>query len=500
MVRVHLGAPFNFACKMTFIIPFLSFFFSGFASIIITNKKVLSIIFSIVSGFAFLFFCAFILFQDLNVSYIFGNFNSEIGIEYKSGNINIFIATAIAFLTFIFSIFFLGFIKDYSKEFDFNILFAVIQIMVAAMLALSFTFDLFNFYVFFELTAICIYILLAVGGKGSTYASLNYLILGVIASCFIVLGIGFLYFSTGYLNIGKIAQIVSENNIDLQISFILISIGLLVKLAIFPFSFWPSIVYKNFNSALVPIYSATISLITLYAFYLFYWNIFYLLNTEFLEFFRSIVGILVFIGVVLFSGFAIFELDIRKILAYSTISQVSYAFFSLLLEDKMGVYASFLHLFNNGLSKIILFMIIFEITKDRKNYMISGLNMLSNQSKCLSFIILFIFAGILGLPLTFGFFTKLSMLLIAFKNLHYLFIFTVLLGAVLNFIYFWRIANIMFFKKTDEDGIEFTFSYYTKIAIGLAIVALILSTIFFNQLVTFLNASMQNNLTQNILL
>lgn len=478
---------------MTFIIPFLSFLFGGFTSILITNKKILSGIFVSISTFVFLFFCFFLAFQNIDSSYLFGNFSNEIGIEYKLNKINFFIALSISLFFFIFSIFFFGFTKNYTREFDFNILFAVIQIMGGALLATSFTFDLFNFYVFFELTAICIYILLAIGGKGSSFASLNYLILGVIASSFIVLGIGFLYFSTGYLNIGKISSLVVERNINLAIPFILICIGFLVKLAIFPFSFWPSLVYKNFHSAITPIYAAVISFITLYAFYLFYWNIFYLMDSQFVEFFKLMIGILVFIGVALFSIFAIFEIDIRKIFAYSTISQVSYAFFVILFDRGEGIYISFLHLFNNGLCKIALFMIMFEITKDYKSYVISSLSMISQKSKLIAVSILFLLAGVLGLPLTFGFFTKTYMVILALQNSDYLFVFTILLGAVLNFVYFWKIANIMFFqKKDDEEDFNLEFSCYTKIAVSISITALILSTIFFTKIADFLNTGVQN--------
>ena len=479
---------------MTFIIPFLSLLLGGFISIIITNKNTLSTLFAVISTFAFLFLCFFIFSQNLDSSYIFGNFAREIGIEYRSNNINFFIAFGVSFFFFVFSIFLFGFIKNYTKEFDFNILFAIIQIMGGAILATSFTFDLFNFYVFFELTAICIYILLTLGGKGASFASLNYLILGVIASSFIVLGIGFLYFSTGYLNIGKISELIIERNINLTIPFIFICTGLLVKLAIFPFSFWPGLIYKNFPSAIIPIYASVISFITLYAFYLFYWNIFYLMDRHFLEFFKSIMGILIFIGVTLFSGFAIFELDIRKIFAYSTISQVSYAFFVILFEGGEGISSGLLHIFNNSLCKLALFIILFEVTKEYKNYALSSFNMLVTKSKLLCIVILFLLASVLGIPLTLGFFTKVSMILVAFKNIDYLFIFIILLGAALNFIYFWKIVNIMFFCKKDETVEDFTLdlSIFTKISLGLILLVLVLSTIFFTQISTFLNAGVQD--------
>ena len=117
--------------------------------------------------------------QEVKIFYLFGNFGREIGIEYSINALNISILCFISTIFFLFSIFFTGFINRYEKEFNFNILFCIIQIFCASSVSILLTNDLFNFYIFFELMAICSYIFTSLGGKGASYAALNYLILGI---------------------------------------------------------------------------------------------------------------------------------------------------------------------------------------------------------------------------------------------------------------------------------------------------------------------------------
>ena len=482
MVQVRLGAPINLL-EMTFILPFILFFFSGFTSLLIKNRKILGGIFIAVSLVAFLLNLNFLfsLKDGLEINYIFGGFARELGIEYSLNAFNASVLTFLTFLIFCFSIFFFGFTRTYEKDFNFNILFCIIQVFCGAITAVLLTHDLFNFYIFFELMAICTYCFIALGGKGGSYASLNYLILGVIASGFIVIGIGFLYFSTGFLNIFKVVEVLKVGpNINLIIAFVFILVGFLIKLGFFPFAFWPGLVYKYFPSGIMPLYAGVISIVTLYGFNLFFGRFF--LFQEFTSNFKNLILVLTIFGVLLFSFFSLFENDVRKIFAYSTIAQVSYALFFIFATRNEVAGLSFLHLFFNGISKLALFVILFEVTKNKGSYMISAFDGLLKKSPLMGFSTLFLFAGIIGLPLTFGFFTKISIILASFKLDEFLFIALILIGAVLNFLYFFKIASSMFFKKKLENENEISLNVESKIVIIISIVALVLATLFFSQI------------------
>lgn len=471
--------------EANFILPFILFLLGGFSSLIVKNKKILTLILNVNSFFAFCFF-GYLLIQNFahnpetKLFYLFGNFSREVGIEYSLNALNISILTFLSFLMILFSIFFAGFVLKYEKDFNFNVLFCIIQIFCASSFAILMTNDLFNFYIFFELLAICAYIFTSLGGKGSSYSALNYLILGVIASGLLVIGIGFIYFSTGFLNITKASEVLRLGNVNLSIPFIFISIGFLMKLAIFPFSFWQGLVYKSMPIAILPLYSSVVAIVTFYGFNLFFINFF--INLDFIYIFKNILILLVILGVLVFSFFSLFENDVKKIFAYSSISQISYAVFILFLDFGKGSEFAFLHLFSNSLSKFALFIILFGLGNEKNIYNISVFEGLSYNSKSLCFVILFLFAGVIGLPLTLGFFTKISMILTSIGTQDYLFIAIILVGAILNFLYFWRIANVMFFKKKDT---EISLSLSVKIPLILSLIGLLSLTLLFGYISSF---------------
>ncbi len=460
---------------MITILPFVLFLVFGFTSIVINKKNILSYLFVISSSLALICGLYLMFTVKSNITYEFGGFSKEIGIEYLVNPFKLMVLNTILFVIFAFSIFFVNFVRNFEKHFNFSNLFCIIQVMCGALVGIIFTNDLFNFYIFFELLAICSYVLISFGGKNSSFASFNYLLLGVFASGFLVLGIGFLYFSTGFLNITKIIEFFAQNPKDLTPAFIFISIGFLIKLGIFPFSFWVGLVYRHFPSSVIPLYSGVVSLATLFGFFNFL-SSFFLNQIAFLKPFVMVVSIA---GILVFSVFSLIEINVRKILAYSTISQVSYAIFPIFFGDAELTKLSFIHIISNGISKFVLFIIVFEVIKE-KLPVVSCFDGLAKRSFFLAFFVLFFFANIIGLPVTLGFFTKFSIILNLFKLEEYLFIIIMLAGAVMNFIYFWKIANRMFFAESEEGLLEV--SILTKISICLGAFAVFFLVIFLNKL------------------
>jgi multicomponent Na+:H+ antiporter subunit D len=473
---------------MTIVLPFILFLLNGFTSIIITNKRVLSALFIATSFTALIFGFLEIWNAGHEVSYIFGGFAREIGIEYLLNPFKSFILNFILGIVFIFSIFFHGFIRNFNKTFNFNLLFCIIQIMCGALVAIVLTNDLFNFYIFFELLAICTYILISLGGKGSSFASFNYLSLGVIASGFLVIGIGFLYFSTGYLNFTKVIEALqSQSTLNIKIPLIFFSICFLIKLGIFPFSFWVGLVYKHFPSSVLPLYSGVVALVTFFGFFTFLSKFF---STE-LIFLKDVILTLCILGVLVFSLFSLYETNLKKIFAYSTISQISYSLFPIFFGIEELTRSAFLHIISNVVSKSALFIILYEVTKS-KTPVIHNLNDLAKKSQFATTFLIFFLASIVGVPITLGFFTKISIIFGLIKANSYLFVFIMLLGALLNFLYFWRVANVMFFKsKQDEDEDKITISIESKIAILLLFFTSIILVLYFGDISNFLDNSLR---------
>lgn len=258
----------------------------------------------------------------------------------------IFLLTAslITTLAFVFSI------RDEKKskgKFSFFFL-----LMVAGIYGVFLSGDLFNIYVFFELCVITSYILVTLGDQTrSLKAAFTYLILGSIASLFFLIGIGLLYLNTGALNIAHLSSLVSRLDTTVQIVvFIFLFGAVAVKAAIPPFHTWLVDAHSTAPSSVSAVLSGITVKIGLYIF----------LRVFSLGFgLQGITNLLLVLGVCAALGgvlFAIFEYDIKRLLAYHTISQMGFIVVGLGTFTAIGVAGGIYHIVNHAVFKGLLFL------------------------------------------------------------------------------------------------------------------------------------------------
>ncbi len=153
--------------------------------------------------------------------------------------LSIYLLLIINIIGFLSAFYSISYIKKFTGENNYYILFCL---MVAGMNGVVISGDLFNIYVFLEMAAIASYALVAFGiEKEELEASFKYQVLGGISSLFILLGIGFLYWSTSTLNIADISRIIladKKNELVIFAQVILLS-GFGLKAALIPFHAWP---------------------------------------------------------------------------------------------------------------------------------------------------------------------------------------------------------------------------------------------------------------------
>ena len=103
--------------------------------------------------------------------------------------------------------------------------------------------DAFNLYVLIEVAALTGYGLIAIGGKRAAAATFNYVILGTIGASLYLLGVGYLYIKTGSLNMVGINEVIVssetlKDSATMQVAFVLICLGIFIKMAFFPLHAW----------------------------------------------------------------------------------------------------------------------------------------------------------------------------------------------------------------------------------------------------------------------
>lgn len=363
-------------------------------------------------------------------------------------------------------------------EFPIIILFTVIGMMV--LISAN---DLLIFYLGLELQSLSIYILTAFGRDKikNSEAGLKYFILGAISSACILFAISIIYGVSGSISFHSIASIftnsfsLSQADFLLVFAVILLIAGLLFKLAAFPFHVWAPDVYEG-SSTPVTVFISTVPKISAFII------LFRILNIPFNDF-HAVWGEIIYYSA-LFSMLvgsiaALFQQNIKRLLAYASISHVGFMLLPLLFQSgDTNINALINYLVIYIVSTIGAFAAIIYLKQSYRKSEIDSAESVENielfsglgQTKpffALSLMMLLL--SMSGLPPFAGFFAKFFVLKTAIKNG---FIFISLIGAVATVIsafYYLKIIKIMYFCEPKEEYIR-PVNHITRFILFLSVV------------------------------
>ncbi len=194
-------------------------------------------------------------------------------------------------------------------------------------------------------------------------AAYQYLIMGTIGATFILIGIGLLYSLTGTLNIQDMAgqlkanDILGSGNRTLLTALAFLTVGLSLKGALFPLHLWLPNAYSYAPSVVTIFLAATATKVAIYMLLRFCFGIIGN-GTIFQMTLGKIILIPALAAIVVASIVAIFQYDIKRMLAYSSVAQIGYMILGISFSTTTGLTAGILHMFNHALMKGLLFMVM----------------------------------------------------------------------------------------------------------------------------------------------
>jgi multicomponent Na+:H+ antiporter subunit D len=237
---------------------------------------------------------------------------------------------------------------------------ALMLVFLAAMLGFSYTGDLFNMFVFFELLSVAAYALVAydIEEEGPLQGALNFAITNSIGAFLILIGIALLYGRTGALNMAQIGETLAGQPADglVVVAFTLMAVGFFVKAAVVPFHFWLADAYSVAPTPVCLLLSAAMSELGLYAFARVYTTVFSgALGGDALEAVLLCAGALTaVIGAVMCFG----QRSLKRMLAFATISHVGLALIGIGLLSARGLAGAAFFLVADGFVKAALFVCV----------------------------------------------------------------------------------------------------------------------------------------------
>jgi len=273
--------------------------------------------------------------------------------------------------------------------------------------------------------------------------------LSIIKATFFVLGVGILFVLTGSLNFLDISNRLegSEQPVAHFTAMSFIIIGLLIKSAIFPLHAWLPTSYKYAPALVTCFFSAISTKVSLYLLIRMLFdvgNVNSLIGRQIIEdFFFLLALISIFFG----SFAAYFEKDIKKLFAYSSISQVGIIFIGISVATVDGLTASLAHFINHGLTKGFIFAIVCFLGSVLGGTSFKRFAGVGKVYPVLSGLLVFGCFSLIGVPGTPGFITKFTLVSSLISSGSIILAFSVLLLSILSVAYCWRIVELIYFEE-----------------------------------------------------
>jgi len=366
-----------------------------------------------------------------------------LGINLTIGPLGNLLALMISLVGFVVAIYNIKFVKEEPRE-KYYMLFLL---LVAGATGMVLTGDIFNLFVFLEITSISSYALTAfIRDRNGAEAAFKYLLIGSISSTFVLLGIALIYVSTGTLNMADIAAKIPQADPKIMlVAMILLITGFGVESELFPLNGWAPDAYSQ---APTPIGAAFGGIVVKAGVYGLARMIYTIFNFQGVFYFIMIAGI---ITLLIAEISAMRQRQIKRMLAFSSIGQMGLVLVAFGLATEQGVMGALFQMFNHALLKPLLFLsagylVFYSGSKD-----ISDLDGMGRVKPLTSFFFAFGAFAIMGLPPLNGFWSKLFIISETIRAGFVLVAALALVGSIIEAVYYLRVVGRLYFKPHHEQ-------------------------------------------------
>ena len=305
----------------------------------------------------------------------------------------------------------------------------------------------FNLYVFLEIASLTAYALIAIGEDGAPLASFNYIIMGTIGACFYLLGVGYLYIVTGSLNMADLAKLLpplyDSKVVLIALAFFLI--GTAIKMGLFPLHVWLPDAYTYAPSAVSAFIAPLMTKVMAYILIRVMFTVFqpsYVIEVVPVA---SILSWIAAVAIIAGSILALAQRDLKRMLAYSSVSQIGYIVLGVGLANKMGLIGAYLHILNHAFMKGCLFSVAGALMYRTGRRNIFQLHTIHRKMPFTMGALVIGALSMIGIPPTAGFFSKWYLILGSIEAQNWVFVAVILASSLLNALYFFRVIENAYF-------------------------------------------------------
>ncbi len=383
------------------------------------------------------------------VSYEIGNWAAPWGIEYRVDMLAAYVIVIVSGIGAVTMLYARQSVEAEIPRDRIYLFYTMYLLTLSGLLGIATTGDTFNLFVFLEISSLSTYVMVSLGAeRRALTAAFRYLVLGTVGATFYVIGVGLMYQMTGTLNmadlVDRLPEVAETRTILAAVAFLTVGIGL--KLGLFPVHVWLPNAYTYAPSVVTAFLAATATKVAVYVLVRIYYTLFKGGVFETLPVDEILLALSI-VAIIAMSAVAIFQTNVKRLLAYSSVAQIGYMLIGISLVTITGLTAGILHLFNHALMKGALFLALGCVF-----FRIRSVNVddMAGLAKVMPWTMAAFVTGglsLIGIPLTVGFVSKWYLILASLEKEWWLLAAAILFSSLLAVIYMWRVIEVAYFRE-----------------------------------------------------
>ena len=415
------------------------------------------------------------------ISYHLGGWEPPWGIEYRVDALNGFVLVLVSAVGAV--------IMPYARR---SVAFEVEEgrqawfycmylLCLTGLLGITVTGDAFNAFVFLEISSLSSYVLIALGrDRRALLAAFQYLVMGTVGATFYVIGVGLLYLLTGSLNMADIAArlgpVWPDQSRAVVAALAFVTVGVSLKLALFPLHVWLPNAYAYAPSWATAFLSATATKVAIYLLIRFFFSVFGVAIDFSALPVAEIIIALSLAAMFAASLIAVFETNLKRMLAYSSVAQIGYITLGIGLANHAGLTGSLIHIANHAVMKAALFLAIGAIFYRAQTVQLTELAGIGRRMPLTLTAFTIAGFGLVGTPGTAGFISKWYLAVGALDKGSWALVFAIVASSAIALVYVGRVLEVAWLR---EPAPAIAHTGDPPLSMALPLLVLAIATVYF---------------------
>ena len=300
-----------------------------------------------------------------------------------------------------------------------------------------------------EILSIPLYVLAGSRMKNvlSNEAAFKYFLMGAFATGILLFGIALVYGATGQFDITQIAAAIGGGKVEfealLYIGILMILVGLSFKASAAPFHFWAPDVYQGAPTVVTAFMSTIVKIAAFAAFF----RLFYMCFSGVSEKWISVVYVLAIVTLILSNVTAVFQRNVKRMFAYSSIAHAGYLMIAMMLLNEATVYTILFYVSAYSVSTLGAFSVLHAVEDENEQATFETFNGLAKRNPFLAFVMSVSVLSLAGIPPLAGFFAKYMIFTGALSEGHTGLVLLAVVASLIGVYYYFQLIISMYFRE-----------------------------------------------------